>query len=68
MTVNAAQSVKERTVRIHPAFSDLINQLKAVEFNERGHPNKKKLSFDLGDAFMMALHHFKTVEWHWGSG
>lgn len=68
MTVNASQSVKERTVKIHPVFSDLINQLKAVEFNERGHPNKKKLSFDLGDAFMMALHHFKTSEWYWISG
>jgi hypothetical protein len=68
MTVNAAQLVKERKVRIHPAFSDLINQLKAVEFNERGHPNKKKLPFDLGDAFMMAVHHLKTSELHWASG
>lgn len=68
MTVYAAQMIKERRVRIHPAFSDLMNQLKAVEFNDRGHPDKKKLSFDLGDAFFMALHHLKTIVWQCGSG
>lgn len=65
MTVNAAQLVKEEKVTIHPAFSDLMNQLKAVEFNERGHPDKKKLSFDLGDAFFMAVHQLGSVEWNW---
>jgi hypothetical protein len=67
MTVTAAQRVKERKVRIHPAFSDLMNQLKAVEFNDRGHPNKKKLSFDLGDAFFMAVHYLENVVWHYVS-
>lgn len=59
MTIVSAQAVKERKVRIHPAFSDLVYQLKAVEFNEKGHPDKKKLRFDLGDCFLMGCHYLK---------
>lgn len=58
MTFVAVQAVKEQKVKIHTAFSDLTYQLRAVEFDAKGHPNKKKLTFDLGDAFMMALSHF----------
>jgi hypothetical protein len=64
MTVASAQAVKEQKVRIHPAYSELAYQLKAVQYNEKGHPDKKELSFDLGDAFMMAcnhLVHYKTM-------
>jgi hypothetical protein len=57
MTMQASEAVKTGKVRLHPALSELIYQLKAVEFNEKGHPNKKRLSFDLGDAFMMAVWH-----------
>jgi hypothetical protein len=58
MTLVAARIVKERQVRIHPAFSELIYQLKAVKFNDRGNPDKSAgLTFDLGDALMMALHY-----------
>ncbi|MGH9992381.1 MAG: DEAD/DEAH box helicase family protein [Nitrososphaera sp.] len=57
MTSLAAKSVKERRIRIHPAFSELTHQLKAVTFNEKGHPDKKKLSFDLGDALMAAIYY-----------
>jgi hypothetical protein len=57
MTSLAARVVKEQGIRIHPAFSDLIYQLKAVTYNERGHPDKKKLDFDLGDAFMSAIYY-----------
>lgn len=64
MTTTSAQAVKEQKVRIHTAFTELIYQLKAVEFNEKGHPDKKKLSFDLGDCFMMGTWYMKRL----GSG
>lgn len=65
MTINASQLVKKKKVRIHPAFNDLIKQIKSVEFNEKGHPDKKKMSFDLGDAFLMGLHYLKNSRWFW---
>ncbi|MDE1861512.1 MAG: hypothetical protein KGI33_01230 [Thaumarchaeota archaeon] len=55
MTAKAAEAVKNKKVRIHPVFHDLISQLKAAEFNEKGHPDKKKLTFDLGDTFLMGV-------------
>lgn len=60
MTINAARVVKEQKVCIHPAFKDLLAQLRSAEFNEKGHPDKKKLGFDLGDTFLMGLNHFRT--------
>lgn len=60
MTVAAAQAVKEQKVRIHEGFTDLAYQLRAVEFDAKGHPDKKKLTFDLGDAFLMGVSHFNT--------
>jgi hypothetical protein len=55
MTIKSSQAVKDKKVRIHPIYNDLISQLKAVDFNEKGHPDKKKLTFDLGDAFLMGV-------------
>ena len=55
MTTNADQTVKDKGVRIHPSFSGLLSQLKSIEFNDRGHPDKKKLNFDMGDCFLMGL-------------
>jgi hypothetical protein len=55
MVPDAVKAVKEQRVRIHPAFTDLITQLKMVQYNEHGHPDKKKVSFDLGDCLLMAL-------------
>jgi hypothetical protein len=52
--------VKEQKARIHPSFADLISQLKTVQFNQDGHPDKKRLSFDIGDAFMMATSKAET--------
>lgn len=60
MTVGAETKIKEKVIRIHPSFSDLISQLKSIEFNEKGHPDKKKLTFDLGDAFLMGLNYWRT--------
>lgn len=61
MTLNASRMVKELNVRIHPTFTDLIADLKAVRYNEKGHPNKKLISFDLGDAILMALYGLKEA-------
>lgn len=62
MTLNASRMVKELNVRIHPTFSDLLADLKAVRYNEKGHPDKKQISFDLGDAFLMALFGLKEAK------
>lgn len=62
MTINASRMVKEKQVFIHPTFTDLIADLKAVRYNEKGHPDKKKINFDLGDAFLMLCHGFNSVK------
>lgn len=62
MTINASRMVKEKTVRINPAFNDLIADLKAVRFNEKAHPDKKLIDFDLGDAFLMLCYGFNSVK------
>jgi hypothetical protein len=51
----AAQAVNTGKVRIHPSFRELILQLKAVTYNQNNHPDKKRLTFDLGDAFLMCM-------------
>ena len=55
MTIKAAEAVKTQRVKIHPTLRELISQLTAATFNEKGHPDKKKLNFDLGDAFLMLI-------------
>lgn len=62
MVVGASTLVKERGVAIHPVFEDLLYQLKAVTSNWKGHPDKRKLTFDLGDSFLMAVSYFSTEE------
>lgn len=61
MTVNAPMKIQNDEVRIHPAFSDLISQLKSVEYDEKGRPDKKKLKFDMGDAFLVGLDYWSTA-------
>lgn len=64
LATNAADLVKEKKVRIHPMFKDLIAQLRSVKFDEKGGPDKKELTFDIGDAFLMwcwELNHGKSV-------
>lgn len=61
MTIEAAQAVKERRIRIHPDFRELIAQLKAVKFNDKGHPDKKELTFDLGDCVLMGCNYLKSA-------
>lgn len=59
MVTESSQAVKEERVRIHPSFTDLLGQLRSVKFDDKGKPNKKEISFDLGDAFMMGCNHLK---------
>lgn len=65
MVSNTASYIRQRKVKIHSGFTELIAQLKAVRFNERGHPDKTRLSFDLGDAFLMAVHHAIESQYYW---
>lgn len=60
MTAESSRAIKEKRIRIHPTFKDLLTQLKTITYNGKGHPDKTKSSFDLGDAFLMGLRHFKT--------
>jgi len=62
MTINASRMVKEKTVKIHPAFTDLIADLKSVRYNSKGHPDKSKINFDLGDAFLMLCEGFNNLK------
>jgi hypothetical protein len=60
MTLKAVQAVRARRVRIHPQFKDLLGQLRAVVYDEKGYPDKKKLNYDLGDAFEMNVAQFSA--------
>lgn len=63
MTINAAQMVKNRLVRIHPMFTDLISQLRAARFDDKGGVDKKELNFDIGDAFIMMCWDLKEFDY-----
>ena len=60
MTTEASQCVKEKKIRIHKGFTDLLAQLRAVRYNDRGHPDKTELSFDLGDCLLMGCNYYRT--------
>jgi len=53
MTINAAQMVKNKLVRIHPNFKTLLSQMRAVSFDAKGGIDKTQTSFDVVDAFIM---------------
>lgn len=65
MTFNAIHHITYEKVAIHPKFGELIAQLKSVRFNSHGNPDKTRLTFDLGDAFFMALQHTRDAEYYW---
>jgi hypothetical protein len=60
MTAAMSEAIKGQSLKIHYAFSDLLHQLEAVTLNERGNPDKRRLSYDLGDALMMAVYYLKS--------
>jgi len=53
MTINASQMVKNKLVKIHPDFTTLISQMRAVRFDAKGGIDKTETSFDVVDAFIM---------------
>lgn len=55
MTDGAAAAVMQRQVRIHPQFEELLRQLRSVQKDKKGTPDKKKLTYDLGDPFHMLI-------------
>lgn len=57
MTLRAAEKVKQQKVLIHKGQKDLVSQLRSVQYNDKGHPNKKEMTFDLGDAFLMSVYY-----------
>ena len=59
-TLHAVKIMNEKKVVIHPRFRDLIQELQLARFNERGTVEKKILTMDLFDAFIMTLHKLKT--------
>jgi len=62
MTINAAQMVKTKRLRIHPMFKDLISQLRSARFDDKGGVDKKELTFDIGDAFIMWCWEYNRVQ------
>ena len=63
MTVEGTETVKAKRARFHPDICrPLIAQLKAVESNDKGHPDKTKLNFDIGDTYQMAANHLKVSD------
>jgi hypothetical protein len=55
MVERTLDSIRDETMMIHPSFSSpLIHQMISITMNEKGHPDKRKLSFDSGDCFMMS--------------
>jgi hypothetical protein len=63
MTINAAQMVKTGLVRISPVFRDLIAQLRAAKFDDKGGVDKKEQTFDIGDAFIMLCWDLKEFDY-----
>jgi len=63
MTINAAQMVKNKLVRIHPNHKRLISQLRSAQFDKKGGVDKEELNFDVGDCFLMALWDLKEFDY-----
>ena len=54
--------VNERVVKIHPKYKHLLDQLRAVRRKDDGTPDKKKVSFDLGDCFRMGCYELYSID------
>lgn len=57
MVQETVKAVREARVLIHPEFVDVIQQLKTVQYDRKGNPDKSTYTMDLFDAFMMAVSH-----------
>jgi len=63
LPINASMMVKRKQVRIHPDFTDLISQMRAVKFDKKGGINKDQVPFDLVDAFDMMCWDLKQFDY-----
>jgi hypothetical protein len=66
MVQDTIRAVKEGRILIHPEFTYLIQQLKTVQYDKRGNPDKSTYSMDIFDALMMAVSHARAGEILWG--
>lgn len=57
MVQETVKAVREARVLVHPEFADIIQQLKTVQYDRKGNPDKSTYTMDLFDAFMMAVSH-----------
>jgi hypothetical protein len=56
----AANAIDFQEVKIHPSFKKLKMQLMTIKFNNKGGTNKTKVNtFDLGDAWLLAMYYYK---------
>jgi hypothetical protein len=60
MTAAMLDAIRGQSLKIHYDFPDLLHQLEDVTLNEHGNPDKRRLSYDLGDALMMTVYHLKS--------
>ena len=51
MVQKTVEVVKEARVLIHPEFADLVQQLKTIQYDRKGNPDKSTYSMD----FLMPL-------------
>jgi hypothetical protein len=63
MTINSAQMVKNGKVKIHPAHTKLISQMRAAKFDKRGGIDKEELNADVLDCFIMACWDLKEYDY-----
>ena len=63
MTINAAQLVKNRKVRIHPSHTKLISQMRAARFDKKGGIDKEELNADVLDCFIMGCWDLKQFNY-----
>lgn len=57
MVQKTVKAIREARVLVHPEFADLVQQLKTIQYDRKGNPDKSTYSMDLFDAFMMAVSH-----------
>lgn len=63
LPINASGMVARRQVRIHPQFTKLISQMRAVMFDKMGGIDKSEVPFDLVDAFDMMCWDLKSFNY-----
>jgi len=63
MPIAASMMVKRKQVRIHPKFTALLSQMRAVKFDKKGGIDKEEVSFDLIDALDMCLWDLKEFDY-----